>query len=560
MLRRERSTRCSRWLTGRGIVAVLGALLVPGAGSIGAAEPATDGQVHIDVQWPMVVTQEPASGSNDGAGHCAGCRIVLVTPDGAVVNLTERFASACDPAVAYDGSALLFAGQRAAGDPWSIYELDLSSDTRRVVQLTEDLGDCTEPLYLARASVTPPDFEDRVRWITFVSTAAGELRTDGTKIPSLYAMSREPVTGRGTVLWRTTYNLGGDRSPTVMADGRILFASSQWDRDALLTITWAGDNPNPFYGTYGPAPPAASQPCELAHERLVVFIEPDEKAGDGGGRLVRLSMRRPMHSRTVLGEAATGRYRTPQALPGGGLVAAYTDGSSSYRVVTVDPETGVRTGVLFDDPEWHDVDAMALAPHEEPIARIPMLEFASVLDIPGFEGAGQLHCMSVYDTDREELAELERGEVRWARFIEGLAVGPDAAVAETEDGQWPPPGVATRVLGEAPVEPDGSFFVNAPGNVPFYIELLDADHNVLSTMRAWAWVRSASQRGCVGCHADPELTPRNRATDALLKMAPTSLVAQDGVDVAREPATTEPAAEMVAAHEPAVTGGHGGDR
>jgi hypothetical protein len=543
----------------RRIVLSAGVVAVLGTAALGAAAVATAAPPEARLQRPLVVTQEPLATDQEPDAHCSGCRIVRVGTDGTVDNLTEGFASACDPAVGYDGTTLLFAGKRTPTDRWSIYELDLSSEERTVVQLTEDLGDCTEPLYLARASVTPPTFEDRVRWITFVSTAAGELRADGTAIPSLYAMSREPVAGRGTVLWRTTYNLGGDSSPTVMADGRILFASSQWDRDALLTITWAGDNPNPFYGTYGPAPPAASQPCELAHERLVVFIEPDEKAGDGGGRLVRLSMRRPMHSRTVLGEAATGRYRTPQALPGGGLVAAYTDGSSSYRVVTVDPETGVRTGVLFDDPEWHDVDAMALTPHPEPIARIPMLELASVLDIPGFEGAGQLHCMSVYDTDREELTGLERGEVRWARFIEGLAVGPDAADEASAEDEWPPAGVATRVLGEAPVEPDGSFFVNAPGNVTWYIELLDADRNVISTMRAWAWVRSASQRGCVGCHADPELTPRNRATDALRRMAPTSLMAGDSPTVATGRGGSEPVVEMVAAHEPAGSE-HGGDR
>ena len=530
----ERRAPC--WLAAGLVAAVLLASL-PAAGA----------------QWPLVLTQEPMTEPSTEAGRCAGCRVVLVDTDGTVTNLTEQFESACDPAVAYDGRTLLFAGKRSAGDRWNIYELDLASEGLPATQLTRDLGDCTEPLYLARASVTPPVFEDRVRWITFVSSAAGELRGDGSPVTSLYVMSRTPVEGRGTVLWRTTYNLGGDWSPTVMADGRILFASRQWSdpergggggaTTALLTITWAGDNINPFYGTYGSPVPDASQPCELIDERSVVFIEPDAAAADGGGRLVRLSLRRPLHSRTVID--GFGRYRRPHPWPDGGVLVAHSDGSASYGLVVVDEQSGATTAEVFDDPGWHDVDAQPVIPHPEPIARIPMLEFASVLDIPGFKGAGQLHCMNVYDSDRPELAELEPGAVAWARFVQGVALGPEPA---GDEAQWPPPGIETRVLGEAPVEADGSFFVNAPGNVPWYIELLDADRRVVSTMHAWAWVRSGSQRGCVGCHADPELAPQNRATEALVKGQPTALTASArGNDVA-----------MMAAHESAAIrpGGH----
>ena len=89
---------------------------------------------------------------------------------------------------------------------------------------------------------------------------------------------------------------------------------------------------------------------------------------------------------------------------------------------------------------------------------------------------------------------------------------------------WTPPFVRTRPLGEAPVEADGSFYVNVAGDVPFYIETLDEQGTVLMTMRAWTWVRSGDQRGCVGCHADPELAPVNRATEALIKGTPKNLM------------------------------------
>jgi hypothetical protein len=201
------------------------------------------------------------------------------------------------------------------------------------------------------------------------------------------------------------------------------------------------------------------------------------------------------------------------------LLAAYRAENSTFGLVLLDPATGEHLATLFDDPEWHDVDAHVVAPRPEPASRIPMLEFASVLDIPGFEGAGQLQCINVYDSDRPELQNLAPGAIRWARFVTGAF---DPSAAEGDDG-WPPAGVRRAVLGEAPVEEDGSFFVNVPGNTPFSIELLDANGDVVTAMRAWAWVRSGGQRGCIGCHADPELAPPNVATQALLRMQPTSL-------------------------------------
>ena len=80
-----------------------------------------------------------------------------------------------------------------------------------------------------------------------------------------------------------------------------------------------------------------------------------------------------------------------------------------------------------------------------------------------------------------------------------------------------------RILGEAPVEQDGSFYVNVAGDVPFYLQTLDGQGRALQTMRAWIWVRKGDQRGCIGCHEDKELAPENRATDALVRAAPVTL-------------------------------------
>jgi hypothetical protein len=77
-------------------------------------------------------------------------------------------------------------------------------------------------------------------------------------------------------------------------------------------------------------------------------------------------------------------------------------------------------------------------------------------------------------------------------------------------------GVAT-LLGTAPVERDGSFFVHVPADRPLQIELLDGAGKTLKRESGFFWMRRGEQRGCVGCHAGPEMAPENVVPMTLLK-------------------------------------------
>jgi hypothetical protein len=76
---------------------------------------------------------------------------------------------------------------------------------------------------------------------------------------------------------------------------------------------------------------------------------------------------------------------------------------------------------------------------------------------------------------------------------------------------------APRLLGTAPVESDGSFFVQVPSEQPLQIELLDGAGKTLKREAGFFWMRRGEQRGCVGCHAGPETSPENAVPMALLK-------------------------------------------
>jgi hypothetical protein len=456
---------------------------------------------------PLVLVQQAPDGSRSRIARLEGGQVQVLTPE---------FAKAADPCVSFEGTHLLFAGQQSAGGPWQIWEMKADGGDKR--QLTEGPGDCREPVYLAKAAVDAPAFEQKVRWFCFVSTAPGALDEEGRgPLRSLYAQSLEPVPGRGIVTWRTTYNLGGDGAPAVLGDGRVLFSSWQREGLALMTISWAGEDLNAFCGTHD-GNLSQSEACELP-DRAVVFVEHHSPDPHQGGRLAQVSLRRPLATHRVLSREGE-EYRTPHPAPGGKLLVARRHSGGTWGVYYFDPKKTRLGPRVLDDPAWDELDAQVLAPRPEPVGRIPMVEFASVLDVGELKGLGQLQCLNVYDSDRVDRA--RPGTVARVRLVEGVPLCPGEAPARPPGG-WPPSHVRTRLLGEAPVEPDGSFYVNVAGDRPFYIEALDAQGQVVQTMRAWTWVRSGDQRGCVGCHENKELAPENRATQALIRAQPFTL-------------------------------------
>ena len=139
------------------------------------------------------------------------------------------------------------------------------------------------------------------------------------------------------------------------------------------------------------------------------------------------------------------------------------------------------------------------------------------------ESVGTLHIRSVYDLDGTALADiatlsdpgLTMADARPARFVrlvksvsipdddlidlDGTAFGRSAAQLMRE------------VLGYAAVEPDGSVKVKVPANVPFWVEVLDADGRRISDRHNnWIHIRPGEEKECIGCHATDSQLPHGR--------------------------------------------------
>ncbi len=449
---------------------------------------------------PVVFTQVPAGNkpAQPTKGLLAlppgeGGRLAVLRPDGSIGLLVAGFHSACDPDVAFDGRHVLFAGKRAAGDEWNIFEI--AADGTGLRQITRGLGDCRQPSYQSNVYVITE--EEPWRQITFVRTDPQAVSEDGSaRLASLYSCRLD-----GSGVQRLTYNLSGDADPTIQWDGRLLFASwrratldhGSSGRVALLGANVDGTDLAPFCTEAGLR--VKRMPCTT--DTLAVFVESQEPRWDGSGRLACVALRRPLHSYRPITAEADGLFHSPSPLDGGQIVAARrpADGSGTHALVRVDPATG-RQEPLYDDPRYHDIQAKRIAPRDVPDGR------SSVVDES--ETTGKIYCLDLYTSDLADRNWMPPGTIKRVRLVEGLAQSVPGG------GRLAP----RRVLGEVPAPADGSFNVEVPANTPIEIQILD-DQGMALRSCAWVWARNKQSQGCIGCHEDPELTPTNIVPEAL---------------------------------------------
>jgi hypothetical protein len=366
--------------------------------------------------------------------------------------LAPGLLASADPDVSFDAKRVVFAGRRAAGEPWQIYELELAGGEPR--RITNSPEDCRQPVYQSRIfSLDIP-----LPWPQVAYVAGGSLHT---------------VKLDGSLHQQVTFTPSRDADPVILPDGRMIYASTAAGRTALMGVNLDGTDYALFVEGSNPRSPA------VAGESEVVYVE-------GRGALSSVRLERPLHSRKVLTAAEAGVFSTPAGLPDGTVMASWKAGAGGVEALVRLDRAG-RKQVVFSRPGIGLRQAKLIAPREEPAGR------GSVVD----EAAkwARLYCQSVYTTDQPGV--VNGRTVKRVRVLGGPAASP-------------------RTLGEAELEDDGSFHLEVPPDEPLKLELLSASGAVVRSS-AWIFARKKENRGCIGCHEDPELTPENREAKAVVK-------------------------------------------
>ncbi len=213
---------------------------------------------------------------------------------------------------------------------------------------------------------------------------------------------------------------------------------------------------------------------------------------------------------------------------------------ASYAIYMFDPKAQTWLIVAAPPAGFMYTDPIALQARPEPNATAPtsvdaslaalnlaLIEVRSVYDTDGLGRMGEqmltaadrpAGCTAgiamtaptdVLDT-RPMVADLARmknpadaayrcAPARFVRAIRAVAppasmMGLRSSIGETEFEQQ-------QILGYAPVEPDGSFKLQVPADVPLALSIVDSKGRAFQTHTNWIQVRPGERRTCDGCHS-----------------------------------------------------------
>jgi hypothetical protein len=409
----------------------------------------------------------PLAALGGGERFPQGAQLLLIHR-GKAEPLVAGFAASADANVSFDGKTVVFAGKKTAADKWQIWEMTLADGhVRRVV---ETATDAIRPLYL-------PSLMPGGRVVYAVRTGMGFAleQARAAELPEKYA-----ALDTQAAVVRVTYLPGSAVPADVLTDGRILF-------EAGFPLGAADQAKAELYLVYSDGSGVESYRCDHGRAR---WGGRQLKNGDAvfthGGSLARFTS--PLaHEAPVAAPHAEYAGGIAEKANGEWLVSARAAGAGTHFALKAwKPGTAALEPMLAESG-MEIVEPVVVAartrPNRHPSALHTKWNYANLLALD---------------------ARLSR---------EGdLKATPARVRVETMDADG-----RAVVNGSAPVEADGSFFVQVQGNRPMRFALLNEKGAVVRQEQGWFYIRNGEQRICVGCHTGPERGSENRVPGVLLR-------------------------------------------
>ncbi|MCS7237526.1 MAG: discoidin domain-containing protein [Thermoguttaceae bacterium] len=320
-------------------------------------------------------------------------------------------------------------------------------------------------------------------------------------------------------------------SPTVLADGRILWTKSEYlDKGADFGHTlWAirpdGSHPELIYGNNTPNCYLNAREMPGTKELCCTLIS---HGGDHNGPIALIDRRKgPFDPGAIVNITpdVTPQYnmnwlrwecfRDPYPVTWEYILVSHAPGDR-FGLYVID-RYGNRE-LLYLDPAIGSMSPSVLAPRLRP----PVLPAQGDADL--FRGnkavvtvvdvyagitppvkRGQARYLRICEEVRSPLEALPDGQYRWDHepFMDYYA-------SPTHLVQGPygwPSYVAKGVVGLVELGEDGSATFEVPAGKMLYFQLLDSQLNELQRMRSVVQFASGERRGCIGCHEDRRTAP-----------------------------------------------------
>ena len=361
--------------------------------------------------------------------------------------LVTGFAATADANISFDAKTVLFAGKKAAGDPWQIWELTLADHSLR--KIIANANGAIRPLYLPGGRLVYAHRTDKGYRLE-----AAQL--DGSEVQSLSFLQASALPA------------------SVLKDGRILF-------EAGFPLG-SGATPELFL-VYSDGSGVESYRCDHGNARW------------GGTQLASGDVVFT-HGATLARFTSPLAHELPIVAPRVEYAGAIEETDSGAWLVSVRIGAGTHYALKQWKPGAAALQTLLAQSGDEIVE--PVLVAARTTP--------KRHPSGLHDWSYANLLALD---TRLSR--EGdLRVAPASVRLEMQDAQG-----RAVVTGTAPVEADGSFFVQTPADKPIRFALLNEKGAVLRQEHGWFWLRRGEQRYCTGCHTGPERSSENRLPTVL---------------------------------------------
>jgi hypothetical protein len=442
-------------------IAAIITISVPKSGSAPGAKISPD----VEIVVTSAPIYQPLAALRGEERFPRGAQLLLIH-EGKAEPLVKGFAATADANVSFDGKSVLFSGKQATGDPWQIWELTLADGSVR--KLIVGTADAIRPHYLPAG-----------QFVYAMRNSAGyQLTVAGKGASSLLA----PIAANaGSTVLPISYVSASAIPADVLADGRILFEANY--------PLGSGSTPE-MYLVYSDGSGVESYRCDHGRARWggrqlasgdVVFTR--------GTSLARFTSPQA-HQVPVAAPNADYAGAIAETAQGEWLVSARGTANAHYALKLLRPGapasgvSAMQTVLAISGQDLVEpvLIASRTRPHHHPTSLHPW-NYANLLAL----------------------------DARLSRAGDLQAV-PASVRLETLDAQG-----HVVVNGTAPVEADGSFFVQTPADKPIRFALLDAKGAVVRQEHGWFWIRSGEQRICTGCHTGPERASENQVPAVLLR-------------------------------------------
>jgi len=439
-----------------------------------------------------------------------------------------------DPDVHWDGKRILFAWKKSdREDDYHLYEMDLA--TRKVRQLTFGLGDADyEGIYL-------PDDN-----ILFTSTRCVQvIDCFSTDVSNFYICDPD-----GKYLRRVSFDQVTVNYPQVLNDGRVVYTRWEYnDRgqiypQPLFVMNADGTGQTEYYGNNSYFPNTIGHARPIPGSSKVIAIASGHHSHQVGG-LIRIDVGQgrqeaqgctyvaPLERKAPRFDAPPehgGFYTHPYPLSEQEYIAGYsTYMRPRYNTITgfgiyYVREDGAREQLVYD-PDISSSQPVLMHKRQRPVVRPSDVDYAK--DFGTFYLSDVYHGPGMAGVERGDATRLRVVELRFreSRIGSNGNGGPaGGASVSTPIGVRNAAWDIKAVLGDVPIEEDGSAYFKVPARKPVYFQVLDRNGHVIQTMRSWSTLMPGESFGCVGCHEDKNSAPlSHRPLDLALGRKPREL-------------------------------------